>query len=156
MLVTPSLKWKKGRIEMSRPKSPERIQADIDKAIRKERRDRLCGEREAKRTIRARKRATHESVVRNGVPKVHSGGTELGIHDAIAYSPLVICAGCAEAVREILDADGLCEKCKYGKEVQEKHDQRKERIGDMLTGADSPPEAYDGNHRKESRRQNHE
>jgi hypothetical protein len=129
---------------MSRPKSPERIQADIDKAIRKERRERMRKERDAKRAIRARKRATHESVMRNGVPKVHSGGTELGIHDAIAYSSIVICAGCAEVVREILDADGLCEKCKYGKEVQEKHDQRKERIGDMLTGADGPPEAKQG------------
>ena len=103
---------------MSRPKSPERIQADIDKAIRRERRDRLCGEREAKRQARLKKHLTHESVVRNnGIPKVQSGGTELGIREAIAYSPLVICAGCAEAVREILDADGLCEKCKYGKEV---------------------------------------
>ena len=102
---------------MSRPRSPERIQADIDKAIRKERRERMRKERDAKRAIRARKRATHESVMRNGVPKVHSGGTELGIHDAITHLPLVICAGCAEAVREILNADGLCEKCKYGKEA---------------------------------------
>ena len=103
---------------MSRPKSAEWIQADIDKTIRKERRDRLCGEREAKRTLRARRRATHESVMRNnGISKVQSGGTEFGIRDAIGSSPLVICAGCAEAVREILDADGLCEKCKYGKEA---------------------------------------
>ena len=142
---------------MSRPKSPARIQADIDKAIRKERMELKRREREAKRAARLKKRLTHESVMRNnGISKVQSGGTEFGIRDAIASSPLVICAGCAEAVREILDADGFCEKCKYGKEVQEKHDQRKERIGDMLTGADSPPEAYDGNHRKESRRQNHE
>jgi len=102
---------------MSRPKSEATIQLEHDRSIRKERMELKRQEREAKRQARLKKRMTHESVVRNGVPKVQSGGTELGIHDAIAYSPLVICAGCAEVVREILDADGLCEKCKYGKEV---------------------------------------
>ena len=129
---------------MSRPKSPERIQADIDKAIRKERRERMRKERDAKRAIRARKRATHESVMRNGVPKVHSGGTELGIHDAIAYSPIVICAGCAEVVREILDADGLCEKCKYGKEVVDSPKCLKPKQGDALEGSPSSPIAQKG------------
>ena len=93
------------------------VETSADRAIRTERRELKRREREAKREARLRRRLTHESVVRNGVPPVRSGGTELGIHDAIAYSPLVICAGCAEAVREILDADGLCEKCKYEKEV---------------------------------------
>jgi len=85
---------------MSRPKSPERIQADIDKAIRAERRERKRKEREAKRTIRAKKKATHEHVVKNGVPKVQSGGQELGIREAIAYSPLVLCGGCGVIIRE--------------------------------------------------------
>jgi hypothetical protein len=95
----------------------KREEKEGNKTIREERRHQKVAEREAKRQARLKKRLTHESVVKNGVPKVQSGGTELGIHDAIAYSPLMICAGCVEAVREILDADGLCEKCKYEKEV---------------------------------------
>ena len=100
-----------------RHKSEATIQLERDRAIRKERRELKRREREAKRKARLKRRLTHESIIRNGIPTVRSGGTELGIHDAVAYSPLVICAGCAEAVREILDADGLCEKCKYEKEV---------------------------------------
>jgi hypothetical protein len=102
---------------MSRPKSPERIQADADKAIRQERLDRKRKEREAKRTIRARKRATHEHVIQNGIPKVQSGGTELGLHDAIAYSPLVFCARCGRLSRSNEFIGGLCEGCHYGKEL---------------------------------------
>ena len=102
---------------MSRPKSLERIQADADKAIRKERRERKRTEREARRKERERKRATHESVVRNnGISKVQSGGAHLGIHDAIAYSPLVLCGGCGDAIRESILIGDLCPKCKYGKE----------------------------------------
>ena len=102
---------------MSRPKSPERIQADIDKAIRKERRERMRQEREAKRAARLKKQMTHESIMRNnGIPKVQSGGAHLGIHDAIGYSPLVLCGGCGDAIRESILIGDLCPKCKYGKE----------------------------------------
>ena len=103
---------------MSRPKSPERIQADADKAIRKERRERKRTEREAKRAARLKKQMTHESIMRNnGIPKVQSGGQELGIRDAIAYSPLVFCARCGMLSRSNEFIGGLCEACHYGKEL---------------------------------------
>ena len=102
---------------MSRPKSPERIQLECDKAIRKERLERKRKEREAMRTIRVRKRATHEHVAQNGIPKVQSGGEKLGLRDAIAYSPLVLCGGCGGVIRESSTIGDLCPKCKYGKEA---------------------------------------
>ena len=133
---------------MSRPKSPERIQADIDKAIRKERRERKRQECEAKRTLRARKRATHEHVVQNGISKLQSGGELLGIRDAIAYSGSEhgLCERCKGFFRMDDFIDGLCPTCQYGKEVVLKHQKsRKEQIGDALTGAAGPPEAQKGN-----------
>lgn len=131
---------------MSRPKSPERIQADIDKAIRKERRERKRKEREARRTERLRKRATHESVIRNGVPKVQSDGQEFGIRDAIAYSPFVLCGGCGVIIRESALIGDLCPTCQYGKEVVDSptHVIRKEQSGDALAGVhDGPLEAQE-------------
>jgi len=132
---------------MSRPKSPERIQADLDKAIRKERRERKRQECEAKRTLRARKRATHESIVKNnGISPIHSGGELLGIRDAIAYSGSEhgLCERCKGFFRMDDFIDGLCPTCQYGKEVVLKHQKsRKEQIGDALTGAAGPLEAQD-------------
>jgi len=130
---------------MSRPKSPARIQADIDKAIRKERRERKRKERDAKREVRARKRATHEHVAQNGVPKVQSGGQELGIREAIAYSPLVLCGGCGVIIRKSALIGDLCPTCKYGKEViDEKIFPLSVRTGDTPTGVhDGPLEAQD-------------
>ena len=132
---------------MSRPKSPERIQADLDKAIRKERRERKRQECEAKRTLRARKRATHESIVKNnGISPIHSGGEQLGLRDAIAYSGSEhgLCERCKGFFRMDDFIDGLCPTCQYGKEVVLKHQKsRKEQIGDALTGAAGPLEAQD-------------
>jgi len=129
---------------MSRPKSAARIQADIDKAIRKERRDRKRQEREAKRTIRTRKRETHEHVVQNGIPKVQSGGEKLGLRDAMTYSPLVLCGGCGVIVREDSLIDGFCPGCKYGEEVVDSPDVLKAKQGDALTGVHHGPlEAQD-------------
>jgi len=120
---------------MSRPRSPERIQAAIDKAIRKERRDRKRTEREAKRAARLKKQMTHESIVRNnGISKVQSGGAHLGIHDAIAYAPLVLCGGCGDAIRESILIGDLCPKCKYGKGVIDAPVHLKAKQGDALEG----------------------
>ena len=122
---------------MSRPKSPERIQADIDKAIRKERRERKRKEREAKRTLRARKRATHESIVKNnGISKLQSGGELLGIRDAIAYSGSEhgLCERCKGFFRMDDFIDGLCPKCKYAKEVVDSPECLKAKQGDALEG----------------------
>ena len=131
---------------MSRPKSPERIQADIDKAIRKERRERQRQECEAKRTLRARKRVTHESIVKNnGISPIHSGGEQLGLRDAMTYSPLVLCGGCGAIVRDNAIIGNLCPRCKYGKEVVDSPECLKAQQGDALTGAAGPPEAQKGN-----------
>ena len=130
---------------MSRPKSPARIQADLDKAIRKERRERKRQECEAKRTLRARKRATHESIVKNnGISPIHSGGEQLGLRDAIVYSPLVLCGGCGAIVRDSAIIGNLCPKCKYGKEVQSAQHEGRQTQGDAPTGVhDGPLEAQD-------------
>jgi len=128
---------------MSRHKSPERIQADLDTAIRKERRDRKRQEREAKRTIRTRKQETHEHVVQNGIPKVQSGGEKLGLRDAMTYSPLVLCGGCGDAIRESILLGDLCPKCKYGEEVVDSPECLKVKQGDALTGAEGPLEAQE-------------
>jgi len=143
---------------MSRPKSPERIQADIDKAIRKERRERKRTEREAKRAARLKKQMTHESIMRNnGISKVQSGGAHLGIHDAMNYSPLLFCARCGRLSRSNEFFGGLCESCHYGKEVVDSPECLKAKQGDALEGGQvGRPIAQSGNHRKESRRQNHE
>jgi hypothetical protein len=130
---------------MSRPKSPERIQADIDKAIRKERRERKRQECEAKRTLRARKRATHESIVKNnGISPIHSGGEQLGLREAMTHSPLVLCGGCGVIIRKSALIGDLCPTCKYGKEViDEKIFPLSVRTGDAPTGAAGPLEAQD-------------
>jgi len=125
---------------MSRPKSPARIQADRDKTIRKERRERKRQECEAKRTLRARKRATHESIVKNnGISPIHSGGEQLGLRDAIVYSPLVLCGGCGAIVRDSAIIGNLCPKCKYGKEVQSAQHEGRQTQGDALTGVQVGP-----------------
>ena len=122
---------------MSRPKSPERIQRDLDKAIRKERRERKRKEREAKRAARLKKQMTHESVVRNnGISKLQSGGELLGIRDAIAYSGSEhgLCERCKGFFRMDDFIDGLCPKCKYGKEVVDSPECLKAKQGDVLEG----------------------
>ena len=130
---------------MSRPKSPARIQADRDKTIRKERRERKRQECEAKRTLRARKRATHEHVVQNGISKLQSGGELLGIRDAIAYSGSEhgLCERCKGFFRMDDFIDGLCPKCKYAKEVVDSPKCLKAKQGDTPTGAAGPLEAQD-------------
>jgi hypothetical protein len=130
---------------MSRPKSPARIQADRDKTIRKERRERKRQECEARRKERERKRAIHESIVKNnGISPIHSGGEQLGLRDAMTYSPLVLCGGCGAIIRKSALIGDLCPTCKYGKEViDEKIFPLSVRTGDTPTGAAGPLEAQD-------------
>jgi len=109
---------------MSRPKSPERIQADLDKAIRKERQERKRQECEAKRQARLKKRLTHESVVWNGVPKVKPEESRFGLREAIAYSPLVICGKCGGVIRESEELGSLCEPCYFSKEVNDPEEEK--------------------------------
>jgi rubrerythrin len=96
----------------------KRAEKVSDKKIREERREFKRAEREAKREERLKKKLAHESVERNGVPKVQSGGMQLGIRDAIAYAPFVLCGGCGAAIKESEVIGDLCPKCKYGKEVE--------------------------------------
>ena len=105
---------------MSRHKSPEHLQADRDREIRRERRERKRGERDARRKAKLQKRATCESVMQNGIPRVKAGDQCLGLRDAVVYSPLVSCAGCGTAFREDNSTDGVCEKCKHGEVRTEK------------------------------------
>ena len=99
----------------------ERKKAEIerDKKIRDERRQQKKVEREAKRDARLKKRLAHESVERNGVPKVESAGLGFGIRYAIEYSPYVLCEGCHNAIRENSMIGSLCERCQYSKEVND-------------------------------------
>jgi len=88
-----------------------------DKVIREERRQQKAAEKQAKKEERMKRQLVHESVERNGVPRVESGDTHLGLRDAIEYSPYVLCPECHQAVRENRTIEGVCERCHYGKEV---------------------------------------
>jgi hypothetical protein len=92
----------------------KREEKERDRGIREERRQQKAAEKQAKREERLKRQLVHESIERNGVPKVQSGGMQLGIRDAIAYSPLVDCDRCHTLVRELIG--GLCERCHYSNE----------------------------------------
>lgn len=89
----------------------KKAEKERDKKIREDRRKRKQAEAEAKRDAKLKKKLVHESVERNGVPKVQSSGTELGIRDAIVHSPLMDCSRCHAFVRELYGT--LCERCHY-------------------------------------------
>ena len=98
----------------------KREEKEQDKKIRKERKERKIAEAEAKREARLKKRLTHESIVKNnGISPIHSGGEQLGLRDAIAYSGSEhgLCERCKGFFRIDDFIDGLCPKCKYAKEV---------------------------------------
>ena len=107
---------------MSRPKSPERIQRDLDKAIREERREQKQAEQKAKREVRLEKQRVHESVERNGVPKIRPEESHFGLREAMEHSPLMGCSGCHALVRELYGT--LCERCHYGKEVNDPEEEK--------------------------------
>ena len=125
---------------MSRPKSPERIQADIDKAIRKERRELKQKIREARRTERLRKKATHEHVMKNnGIQKIKPEMTGIGFREAIEGELHVICARCHSIIRECEMIISVCERCKYSMEVNDKKEERLEVKANALgAGTGSP------------------
>jgi hypothetical protein len=82
-----------GRGKVSRPKSPERIQLEADRAIRKERREVRRKLREARRAAREHKRIVRAGIAEHGIPKVESSGEHFGIRDAIALNPWTWCEG---------------------------------------------------------------
>ena len=99
-----------------RHKSEATIQLERDRAIRKERTELKRQEREAKRQARLKKRLTHESVVRNGVPKVRPEESRFGLREAMEHSPLTWCEGCASIVRECEMVGDICEQCYHSME----------------------------------------
>ncbi|MCX6577800.1 MAG: hypothetical protein NTV82_15590 [Candidatus Aminicenantes bacterium] len=101
---------------MSRPKSFERIMADIDKSIRKERRERKRQEREARRKVRLEKQRVRENIAANGVPKVQPSESRFGLREVMEHSPLVICGRCHRIIREREFIGGFCESCHYSNE----------------------------------------
>ena len=99
---------------MSRLKSPERIQLECDRAIRRERREQKRKVREARRAVREAKRIVRAGLQAHGVPRVHDSGEGFGIRDAIALSPWVWCDAGQRIVREkeMRTAD-CCDSCFY-------------------------------------------
>jgi len=89
------------------------------KKTREERKQQKAAEREGKREERLKKQFIHESVERNGVPRVRDAGAQLGIRDAIAYSEYVLCEGCHNAIHESSMIGKICERCHYSKEVND-------------------------------------
>jgi hypothetical protein len=102
---------------MSRHKSPERIQRDIEKAIRKERRERKRQEREERRRLRIEKRRVREHVAKNGIAGAQLNESSFGFWDAIHYDALTICESCCRVVYESRMMNDVCEQCFYSKEV---------------------------------------
>ena len=95
----------------------KKAEKERDKKIREDRRERKQVEREAKREIRLEKQRVHESVERNGVPKIRPEESRFGFREAVAHLPLVGCSGCHGLVRELYGT--LCERCHYSKEVND-------------------------------------
>jgi hypothetical protein len=115
---------------MPRPRSPERIAADIDKGIRKERRDRKRQEREERRKLRIEKQRVREHVAKNGVPKVEINTSSFGFWDAVHHDHLTFCEGCDRVVYESRMMGDTCEQCFYSKEVIQHEGLKSETQGD--------------------------
>lgn len=110
-----------------RHKSPERIQSDIDKSIRKERRDRKRQERETRQKLRIEKQRIREHVAKNGVPGVKAEVEHYSVHAAVSYSP---CNGCQSIVGNAEIVHEFCRDCEYGEEVIRDERVKQETQGD--------------------------
>jgi len=97
----------------------KREERERDKAIREDRRQQKKAEVEAKRKERLRKNLVHESVERNGVPKVQPEESHFGMREAMTYDPHVICGRCHMTIRESELYGIYCERCYYKKEVND-------------------------------------
>ncbi|MCJ7642870.1 MAG: hypothetical protein MUP28_00155 [Candidatus Aminicenantes bacterium] len=102
------------RIEERKRKKAEK---ERDKKIREDRRERKQAEQEAKREVRLEKQRVHESVERNGAPKIRPEESHFGLREAMEHFPLVDCSRCHVIVRELYGT--LCERCHYSKEVND-------------------------------------
>ena len=104
---------------MSRPKSEATIQRERDRSIRAERREQRRFVRETRQALRLKRQLTHESVVKNGIPKVRSGNQYFGLRDAIAVNEIMFCESCDRVVRESEMMGDICNICYHGKEVMD-------------------------------------
>ena len=112
-----------------RHKSEATIQLERDRAIRKERTELKRQERE----VRLEKQRVHESVERNGVPKIRPEESHFGLREAMEHSPLMGCSGCHALVRELYGT--LCERCHYSKEVNDENENElKARVNKAVPG----------------------
>ena len=94
----------------------KREERERDKAIREDRRQQKKAEVEAKRKERLRKNLVHESVERNGIPKVQEGNQYFGLRDAIAVNEIMFCESCGHVVRESEMIGDICSICYYANE----------------------------------------
>jgi len=106
----------------------KKAEKERDKKIREDRRERKQTEQEAKREVRLEKQRVHESVERNGVPQIKPDDSRFGFREAVAHLPLVGCSGCHALVRELYGT--LCERCHYGKEVNDRDEKELKARGD--------------------------
>jgi len=97
----------------------KRAEKERDKATRTERHEQKRAEREAKREARLKKKLVHESVERNGVPKVQPEESRFGLMEAMTYDPYAICGRCHMTIKESELYGIYCERCYYKKEVNE-------------------------------------
>ena len=102
---------------MSCHKSPERMQSDMDKAIRKERWERKRQERDERRKLRKEKQRVRESIAKNGVPGVQFHESSFGFWDAIHHDALTCCESCNRVLYESRMMGDICEQCFYSKEA---------------------------------------
>ena len=115
---------------MSRPKSEATIQRERDRSIRAERREQRRFVRETRQALRLKRQLTHESVVKNGIPKVRSGNQYFGLRDAIAVNEIMFCESCDRVVREREMIGDVCAECYFGKEVMDSENPRLKVQGD--------------------------
>ena len=98
---------------MSRPKSPERIQLEADRAIRRERRETRRKLRDARRATREAKRIVRAGIGAHGIPKVEASGERFGIREAIALNCWAWCETGKHVVREKELMGDLCAACYF-------------------------------------------
>ena len=111
----------------------KKAEKERDKKIREDRRERKQAEQEAKREVRLEKQRVHESVERNGVPKIRPEESHFGLREAMEHSPLMGCSGCHALVRELYGT--LCERCHYSKEVNDENENElKARVNKAVPG----------------------
>lgn len=115
----------------------KREEKERDRRIREERRQQKATEQQAKREGRMKRQLVHESVERNGVPKVQPEESRFGMREAMTYDPHAICGRCHMTIRESELYGIYCERCHYKKEVNEpKEEELKAEVNRAVPGTE--------------------